>query len=135
VRKDIEAITEKSEKDLMAGIIDTTLAQYTDDAVSLPNHQPMMKGKQSIRQNMLQMMGMGMKFPMVEFTTTDVQVSGNFAFEIGTYKMTIEMPGMGSMTDEGKYLTIYERAADGSWKIKVETWNTDKQPPMPPPAS
>ncbi len=94
-----------------------------------------MRGKQRIREHMIQMMGMGIKFPMVEFTTLDVQVSGNFAYEIGTYKMTVEMAGMPGMTDEGKYLTIYERAADGSWKIKVETWNTDKQPPMPPQAS
>jgi hypothetical protein len=28
---------------------------------------------------------------------------------------------------------VYERVADGSLKIKVETWNTDVMPPMPEP--
>ena len=32
------------------------------------------------------------------------------------------------ITDEGKYLTIYERDAEGKLKIKVETWNSDHDP-------
>jgi hypothetical protein len=32
------------------------------------------------------------------------------------------------ISDKGKYLTIYERDANGSLKIKVETWNTDLNP-------
>ena len=39
------------------------------------------------------------------------------------------------MTDQGKYLTVYERSAAGALKIKVETWNTDVMPPMPEPAA
>jgi ketosteroid isomerase-like protein len=35
------------------------------------------------------------------------------------------------MEDTGKYLTLWEKQADGSLKIKVETWNTDKNPMMP----
>jgi hypothetical protein len=41
------------------------------------------------------------------------------------------MAGMpGEIEDAGKYLTIYERDADGALKIKVETWNTDVNPMM-----
>lgn len=131
VRKVIEEMTEKSEKDLMAGIMDTTLANYTEDAVSMPNNGPMLKGKNAIREFSGQMLGMGLKFTNVSFTTTDVQVSGEFAYEIGTYAMTMQMPQIGEMTEEGKYLTVYEKSADGNWKIKVETWNSSRQPPMP----
>jgi ketosteroid isomerase-like protein len=131
-------MSEKSEKDMMAGVFDTTLANYADNAVSMPNNGPMLKGKAAIKEYFQKEMGMGMKFTKVDFTTVDVQVSGSFAVETGTYSMTIEMPAMANMPpiqDEGKYLTVYEKAADGSWKIKVETWNTNKMPPMPGSAS
>jgi ketosteroid isomerase-like protein len=131
VRKTIEAMTEKTEKEMVAGVWDTTMATYTDDAVSMPNFEPMSKGKAAIKEQYRRMMGMGLKFTKVDFTTTDVQVSGEYAYELGTYTMTFEMPPMGQMSDEGKYVTVYQRGSDGSWKIKVETWNTNKQPTMP----
>jgi ketosteroid isomerase-like protein len=131
VRKTIEDMTAKSAKDMVSGAWDTTLANFTDDAVSMPNFEPMAKGKKAIKEQYGRMMGMGMKFTRVDFRTADVQVSGEYAYEVGTYTMTFEMPMMGQMTDEGKYVTVYQRSKDGSWKIKVETWNTNKPPSMP----
>jgi ketosteroid isomerase-like protein len=133
VRKFIEDMNAKSSKEMVMGVWDTTLANFTDDAVSMPNFRPMSKGKKAIKEQYGQMMGMGMKFTNVDFRTIDVQVSGDYAYEIGTYTMSFEMPSMPPMTDEGKYLTVYEHAKDGSWKVKVETWNTNKEPPMPKP--
>jgi ketosteroid isomerase-like protein len=131
VRKAIEAMTAKSEQDMVAGTWDTTLANFTDDAVSMPNFMPMSRGKMAIKAQYSSMMGMGMKFTKVDFATMDVSVSGEYAYEIGTYTMTFDMPPMGEMTDAGKYLTVYQQAKDGSWKVKVETWNSDKAPPAP----
>ena len=131
VRKQIEAMTEKAERDLIAGTWDSTLVHYTDDAVSMPDHEPIIRGKAALKKHSLEMLGMGMKFTKVEFTTTDVTVRGSLAFEIGTFAMTLDIPNVGVVDEQGKYLTIYEKVADGSWKIKVETWNTDKMPGMP----
>jgi ketosteroid isomerase-like protein len=131
VRKAIEAITEKSEKDMLNGTIDSTMSQYTEDAISMPNFEPIIRGKEGLKESYKKMAAMGVKFPKVEFTTTDVQVGGAFAYEIGTYNMVVQMPGVPDIPSSGKYLTVYERAADGSWKIKVETWNSDAMPSMP----
>ena len=131
VRKTIEAMTAKSARDMVAGTWDTTLANYTEDAVSMPALSPMVKGKNAIKEEYARMMGTGMKFTKVDFATMEVNVSGEYAYEIGTYTMTFEMPPMGEMTDVGKYVTVYQQAKDGSWKIKVETWNSDKAPPAP----
>ena len=133
VRKTIEAMLDKAEKDMMAGTMDTTMAGYTDDAVSMPNYGPLLKGKPAIKAFYQQMMGMGMKFTKVDFVTTDVHVGGPYAYELGTYTMTMEMMGMPSMDDQGKYITVYELGKDGTWRIKVETWNTNRPPPMPEP--
>ncbi len=135
VRQEVEALMAKAEQDMLAGTMDTTLAQYTDDAVSMPNYGPLLKGKPAIKEYYVQMMAMGFKFTTVDFVTTDVMVGGQYVYEIGTYTMTIQMPGMPDMPDNGKYITVYERMADGSLKIKAETWNTNRQPPMPEHAS
>jgi ketosteroid isomerase-like protein len=131
VRKTIEAMSQKSAKDMVAGTWDTTMAMFTEDAISMPNYMPLSRGKHNIKEQYRQMMSSGMKFLSADFKTTDVQVSGDWAFEVGTYSMTMEMPSMGKMSDAGKYLTIYERSHDGTWKTKVETWNNDKPPAMP----
>jgi ketosteroid isomerase-like protein len=131
VRKTIEEMTKKSERDLIAGVIDTALAHYAEDVVSMPNNEPMVKGKDALRERTRQMIGMGMTFSKVTFTTLDVQVSGSLAYELGTFAMTFTMPPSGELSEAGKYLTIYERATDGTWKVKVETWNADEQPGGP----
>jgi ketosteroid isomerase-like protein len=130
LRKTLEEMTAKAEQNMMAGTIDTNLADYTDDAVSMPNNGPMLKGKPAIREYYQAMMSMGMKFTGVDFVSSDLQASGSYAYELGTYTMTIDMGGI-TINDKGKYLTVYERGTDGKWRVKVETWNTDTMPPMP----
>lgn len=135
VRKAIDAINEKGEKDMLAGVMDTTMGHYMEDATSMPNNGPMLKGKSAIKEYYRGMMGSGVKFTKVDFMTDTVHVSGPYAFEVGKYTMTMQIPVVGEISDEGKYLTVYEHAADGTWKVKVETWNTNKEIPMgPPPA-
>jgi ketosteroid isomerase-like protein len=132
IRKDIEAINQKATKEMLSGAMDTTYAQYTDDAISMPNNEPMIRGKEAFREYGRKMMAMGMKFTKVQFNSVDVQASGQFAYEVGTYEMTFQMGSMPEMSEKGKYLTIYQHAPDGSWKTKVETWNSDAPLPMPP---
>ena len=131
LRKQIDALLEKGEKDMLANTIDTTLAQYADDAVSLPNNGPMLKGKAAIKEYYAKAMALGIKFTKVDSITQDVQVGGNYVYEVGTYTMTMQIPAMREMTEEGKYLTVYEIGTDGKLKIKVETWNGNATPPMP----
>jgi len=130
VRQEVEALIDKAEKDMVSGTMDTTMSQYADDAFSLPNNGPMLRGKEAIKNYFRQMMSTGVKFTDVNFTTVDVSAAGPYVYEVGTYTMTIQIPAMKDIADQGKYLTVYERAADGSLKIKAETWNTDVQPPM-----
>lgn len=134
VKGEIDAFLAKSAADMMAGTMDTTMAQYADDPYSLPNNGPMLHGKAEIKDFFGKMMSMGMKFTNVKFTSVDVSAGGKYVYDIGTYDMTMEIPGMGTMTDKGKYINIYERGADGKLKIKAETWNNDTMPQMPEPA-
>lgn len=134
IKAEVQSLLDKSAADMTAGVIDTTMAQYADDPYSLPNNGPLLHGKAAIKDYFAKMMAMGMTFKSVKFTNVDVTAAGKYVHDIGTYEMAMEMPGMGSMTDKGKYVTIYERGSDGKLKIKYETWNNDTMPPMPEPA-
>jgi len=132
LREKIVKINQQMAKAMMEGNSQATLGFYTKDAVSLPNYGEMVKGIDAIKKSNDEMVSSGMKVNSMEFNTVMVNTYGNVVSEIGTYKMNATMPGMASpMEDTGKYLTLWEKQPDGSLKIKVETWNTDKNPMMP----
>lgn len=129
VRQEIRTIMDKAEQDMLSGTFDTTLMYYTDDAISMPNNSPMVKGKPALKEYSRRAASMGLKFSDARFTTDDILVGTPYIIEVGTYVMTLQIAGGPKMTDKGKYLNVYERMADGSLKARVETWNVDA--PMP----
>jgi ketosteroid isomerase-like protein len=67
------------------------------------------------------------------FTTAQVEVSkgGDLAYSHGTYSMTTTDPKTKKpVTEKGKYVTVYRKAADGSWKAIQDINNADA-PAMP----
>ena len=48
----------------------------------------------------------------------DTQLAGDFGFAHGTYFVSVTPHGGGAVKSrEGKYLTIFKKQSDGSWKI------------------
>ena len=44
----------------------------------------------------------------------------------GTYTMTVtNLKTKKAMTDKGKFMTVYTKQADGSWKAVADTFNSD----------
>lgn len=108
---------------------DAILAMYVDDAISLPSYEPMIKGKSAMKKKMEMDENSGFKMTDFKLTTMEVFNSGDYAYEVGSYELSMEAEGAPeSWTDNGKYLTVYEKQADGSWKVKAETWNTNNNP-------
>jgi len=51
---------------------------------------------------------------------------GDLVYTMGTYAMTVTDPKTKKpVTDKGKYLTVYQKQADGSWKAVADTYNSD----------
>ena len=129
--KEVTAIGDALSRAMVEKDVDLMLGMYAEDAISLPNYGPRMQGMEAFRQNHAQMEAAGMKVLSFESEPTEVWQAGDQVIEIGKYEISLEMAGMpGQIDDQGKYLTIYERNADGELKIKVETWNTDFNPMM-----
>lgn len=109
------------------GAIDTLATMYTPDAMVLPPNSDPVRGLDSIRTFWAGARQQGLK--AVELRTTDVAVSGDFAIETGAYTLTIQ-PGSGpAVTDRGKYVVVWRRQPNGSWKLFRDIFNTSMPAP------
>ena len=64
-------------------------------------------------------------------TTTTVEVSraGDLGYAQGTYSTTFDLIDGTAGTERGKWVSIWKKQTDGSWKVAVEIYNTDAPPP------
>lgn len=53
-------------------------------------------------------------------TRAEVGAGGDIGYTAGTYEMT-----MGGVTDKGKYVTLWKKQQDGSWKVAEDIFNSD----------
>jgi len=65
-------------------------------------------------------------------TKVDGARSGDLAYITGTYEMTENNAGGKPQTDKGKYLEVWKKQADGSWKCVADMFSTNL--PAAPPA-
>jgi ketosteroid isomerase-like protein len=108
---------------------ETVASFYADDVVVLPNHEPMIVGREAFIENEKAAREAGIEVVAIESAITDVFSAGDLIHEIGKYKVTLKVPGPPyPITDTGKYLVIWEIQSDGSLKIKLEMWNNDEMP-------
>ena len=122
-RQEIEARNQMLQTYLQQQNVDSVLTIYSSDAVILPQGAPMVRGQQDIRTSLQGMFDMG--FSGVEFETIEVEVAGDYAFEVGTY--VARGPG-GAEMDHGKYLSVWKNE-DGEWKLHRDIYNTDMAAP------
>ena len=130
LKTEVNSINDMMEEAIISNNYDNLLKLYTQDAISLPSYQPMLKGLEAIKSNSDSQTDMQGKMKEFVITSTDVWVSGNFVVDIGTYSMTLELPDSNKteMKDHGKYLTLFEIQKNGSLLMKADTWNTDLNP-------
>ena len=129
LKKAIEEMNSTMCKAILSGDMATSLSFYADDAISLPSYEPMLKGKAAIEAASKKNHEAGFKINAITLNTMDVWSGGDLAYEIGTYTINMTIPGMpNAMDDKGKYLTVWQKQTDNSWKIKAETWNSDNNP-------
>ena len=112
--------------------VDKTVSYYSDDAIVLPPNSPPVTSKEQIRamwQGMLRAPGFSGGW---NATKAEVAHSGDLAYVTGNYEMTENDAGGKPQTDKGKYLEVWKKQADGSWKCVADMFSTNL--PAAPPA-
>ena len=94
---------------------------FTEDVAFLPPNGTIVSGKGAVR-------AFGEASPkLTTFTTEviDVAGSGDVGYARGTYVLTATSAGAPPVEDRGKWLDIYRKQADGSWRLSYNVWNSD----------
>lgn len=130
---DVRAIVDQANQLFMTamntGKYGDAVVLYTDDAMVLPPGAPLVKGRAAIQQFWNDMSAWSIKD--VKLTTAQLDVFGDVAIETGGYSMKVTPPGASApMEDVGKFIVVWKRQKDGSWKIYRDMFNADSAPPM-----
>ena len=109
------------------------MGKYYDEAVvSLPNYRAMEIGYKLILSNNLGRLRGGYKVVDGKKTTSELFVGEDMMVDIGSYTLTVTFPGLAEpKVDNGKYLNVWRKDKEGTWRIIAETWNADKSPNAP----
>ena len=55
----------------------------------------------------------------------EIEGTGDVAWVRGTYSFTMSPPGAPQIVDAGKYLEVWKRQTDGSWRVTRDIFNSD----------
>jgi uncharacterized protein (TIGR02246 family) len=103
--------------------VDKTVSFYSDDAVVMPPNGPRATTKEAIRAIWKDLL----TDASISWKTKEVEAaqSGDLAFSSGTYEVTLNDPTGTPVKDRGKYLEVWKKQADGTWKCVMDMWNSD----------
>ena len=124
VRQAIDASVARSTAAIKAGDAAAVAQEYASDAHLLTANAPAMVGHDAITEGVRGWLS-SMKVTDMTTNTTDVMVSGDLAVSTGTYTMSMQIPNGPKIDDKGKFVTVWKRQSDGSWKIVRDIMNTD----------
>ncbi len=121
-----EAIIRKTGEDWAkhwnAKDLDKLVSAYAADAVYLPPHHAAVHGRDAIREYLKGPLAHGVTD--LHFDVTYIRQAGDVAYDVGTYAMTVPHDGARKQ-DRGKYLTVWRKQSDGTWRIAADAWSSD----------
>jgi len=122
-RDSIEAILKTFSKSLNGGDAAGVAAHYTDDAALLPPDAARIDGREGIQGAWQALIDADVRD--VVLTTEEVDVFGDVANEVGTIRATAPGENGGRVQWVGKYVSVWKRGGDGTWRLHRDIWNFD----------
>jgi ketosteroid isomerase-like protein len=97
---------------------------YADDAVILPPNMKAARGRAGLSQMHAAMLS-NVSYPSVSLKSEDLIVAGDYGIETGSFRMTVQ-PKVGKpMEDVGKFISVWKKQPDGSWKMIRDMFSSD----------
>jgi ketosteroid isomerase-like protein len=116
------SVTSVVARDFNEGDALHTAADYTDDAQILAPQHPAVRGKEAIiafyKANIDKYLGF-------ENDSTWSLVRGDLAIEQGVY--TVRNVRVGENVEAGKYIRIWKRSGNGTWKLFRDMYSSDSE--------
>ncbi|HMK31421.1 MAG TPA: SgcJ/EcaC family oxidoreductase [Terriglobales bacterium] len=122
----ISKIGEEWARHWNAGELEKLIAAYATEAVYMPPHHAAVHGRDAIHEYLKGPLRHGVRD--LRYEVTFIKHSGDLAYDVGRYSMSLPEPSGVMRQDRGKYLTVWRRQADGNWKIVADCWSSDLPP-------
>jgi ketosteroid isomerase-like protein len=100
---------------------------YAEDATAYPPSEPIVVGKTAAKKvwaSYFAIPGFSISW---KTTHAEVTRSGDLGFTSGTYQASSKGADGKLATENGKYVCIWKKQANGSWKAIHDIWNTDSK--------
>ena len=127
---DLAAFDDLREREMAAfsaGDMETLREVFASDAALLPPNEPGFQGTDNM-ESWLAAMQEQVSLEAA-YTDSDVTLAGDWAFERVAFTLTLTPRAGGEAVQEtGKGVHVYQRQADGTWKIVLDAWNMDSPP-------
>ena len=96
---------------------------YADDAIAYPPNEPVAVGKAAAEK----VWAAYFADPSynLSWKTTHAEVTGAIGYTAGTYEDSYKGPDGKKVQGKGKYLCVWKKQSDGTWKAIRDMWNTD----------
>lgn len=105
------------------------VSAVANDGVFEPPNTPSAKGVDGIR-SWCEPLFAQMKTKSLTVSSKDIDVSGDIAVETGDYDWVLTpTKGGADIHSVGRYVTIWHRQSDGSWKATRLIWNSSQPAP------
>lgn len=114
--------------------VDKALSFYAPDAIVLPDGKPIAPTQDAIRSGWQALLSDNSLTLSWKTTAVGVAKSSDIAYEYGSYALDTTGKDGKISTETGKYLLVWKKQPDGSWKVAIDTDNSDAPPPAAPPA-
>ena len=101
---------------------DTVMARFVDEPVLSPSGLPYVEGREAARAFWFSPMSPPTRVTDFELFESESSASGNLGYVRGTFRLVFEYDGE-SFENQGKYVTILRKGADGTWRISHHIWD------------
>jgi uncharacterized protein (TIGR02246 family) len=125
-RREIAAANERHINAYNAGDVATFVRVYAPDATLMPSNSAPIHGQDAIGKFWQGGWTAGIR--NVKLTTTELDVHGNTAAEVGQYQFDVQAGNAPATHDHGKYIVLWKRSPQGQWQWYRDIFNSDVAP-------
>lgn len=96
---------------------------YAEDAIAYPPNEPVAVGRAAAEK--VWAAYFAEPTYRISWKTTHAEVTGAVGYTSGTYEDSFKGPDGKMVNGKGKYLCVWKKQGDGTWKAIHDMWNTD----------
>jgi ketosteroid isomerase-like protein len=108
--------------------LDKSVAFFDEKGAMLAPNAPMADGKEAISKLIAGFFALPDLKISWHVDRADVARSGDLGYTSGAYELTFKDATGKPLSDKGKYVTVWKKQKDGTWKVLLDIFNSDLPP-------